>query len=332
MRFFIVFIFLLFSYSPQAFAQCVNPAGVPGEVQFNTSHDVFQGCTSRGWMAFHPPALAADDTPDVFGFTDQTAAATSTIIISNSVTITGIDAATAVTISGAGTPEFRINGGSWVTNGAITDGQTLELRLTSNAAASTMNSATVTVGTLSDQWDVTTGTGCPATPSSGDEGCDMPDGSIYAGESPDGNVAMYTTPADAGQFSWNDGTSTWVDTAMVNCKSAQASCDTGEANTSLLVGLGTSPSPAPYVAARHCDNLTAHGHSDWYLPARYELAVLRTNRTAIGGFNLTGSNPAGWYWSSSERGYGPSWLQRFSDGVQLNGGKSVGLSVRCVRR
>jgi len=333
MRFFIVFIFLLFSYSPQAFAQCVNPAGVPGEVQFNTSHDVFQGCTSRGWMAFHPPALAADDTPDVFGFTDQTAAATSTIIISNSVTITGIDAATAVTISGAGTPEFRINGGSWVTNGAITDGQTLELRLTSNAAASTMNSATVTVGTLSDQWDVTTGTGCPATPSSGDEGCDMPDGSIYAGESPDGNVAMYTTPADAGQFSWNNGTSTWLDIAMVNCTGAQASCDTGEANTALLVGLGTSPSPAPYVAARHCDNLTAHGHSDWYLPASTELAVLRTNRVAIGAFNISGSFPAGWYWSSSESSNALSWNQRFSDGTQsLFNLKFGDLSVRCVRR
>ena len=159
------------------------------------------------------------------------------------------------------------------------------------------------------------------------------DGSVYAGISPDGSVAMYTTPADAGQFSWNDGTSNWVDTAMVNCTSAEASCNTGEANTSLLVGLGTSPSPAPYVAARHCDNLTAHGHSDWYLPARYELAVLRTNRTAIGGFNLTGSNPAGWYWSSSERINSHSWLQRFSDGTQsLFNLKFVDLSVRCVRR
>lgn len=229
MRFFIVFAFLIFMYSPQAFAQCTGPAGITGEVQFNTSHDVFQGCTSRGWMAFHPPA------PDP----------------------------------------------------------------------------------------------CAGSPSPGDV---CSDGSVYAGLSPDGNVPMYTTPADAGQFSWNDGTSNWVDTAMVNCTSAEASCNTGEANTSLLVGLGTSPSPAPYVAARHCDNLTAHGHSDWYLPARYELAVLRTNRTAIGGFNLTGSFPAGWYWSSSERLNFYSWSQRFGDGFLANNNKNYGLSVRCVRR
>jgi len=159
------------------------------------------------------------------------------------------------------------------------------------------------------------------------------DGSVYAGISPDGSVAMYTTPADAGQFSWNDGTSTWVDTAMVNCTGAQASCDTGEANTALLVGLGTSPSPAPYVAARHCDNLTAHGHSDWYLPASTELAVLRTNRVAIGAFNISGSFPAGWYWSSSESSNALSWNQRFSDGTQsLFNLKFVDLSVRCVRR
>jgi len=169
-------------------------------------------------------------------------------------------------------------------------------------------------------------TSCP------DIGDTCDDGSIYAGISPDGLVKLYTTPADAGQFSWNDGTTNWLDIAMVNCVTAEATCDTGEANTALLVGLGSSPSPAPYVAARHCDNLTAHGHSDWYLPARYELAVLSTNRTAIGGFNLTGSFPAGWYWSSSERNNANSWYQRFSDGTQFYFDKLFGLSVRCVRR
>jgi len=162
------------------------------------------------------------------------------------------------------------------------------------------------------------------------------DGSVYAGLSPDGTVPMFTTPADAGQFTWNDGTATYVDTAMQNCISvtpgAQASCQTGEANTALLVGLGTTPSPAPYVAARHCDDLSAHGHDDWYLPAQDELDVLFDNRVAIGGFNVSGSFPAGSYWSSSERLDYIARSQRFSDGFQLNINKSHGLSVRCVRR
>ena len=163
--------------------------------------------------------------------------------------------------------------------------------------------------------------------------CD--DGSIYAGLTPDGDVMMYTTPADAGQFSWNDGTSTpWVDTAMVNCTTgAQASCYTGEANTALLAALGTTPSPAPYVAARHCDGLTAHGHSDWYLPARDELNILYTNHVAIGAFNISGSFRAGLYWASSERNKNASWPQRFSDGSQsIFFNKNEGVSVRCVRR
>lgn len=159
------------------------------------------------------------------------------------------------------------------------------------------------------------------------------DGSVYAGLSPDGNVPMYTTPADAGQFTWNDGSANYVDTAMVNCAAlTEPTCDTGEANTALLVGLGTSPSPAPYVAARHCDNLTAHGHSDWYLPARNELNVLRTNRTVIGGFNLSNSYGDGWYWSSSEVANNSSHIQRFGDGFQGPVDKFGGVAVRCVRK
>ena len=161
-------------------------------------------------------------------------------------------------------------------------------------------------------------------------------GSVYAGLSPDGLVPLYTTPADAGQFSWNDGSTNYVDTAMQNCVSntpgAEASCQTGEANTALLVGLGTTPSPAPYVAARHCDSLVAHGRSDWYLPAQDELDVLFDNRVAIGGFDVSGLHPAGRYWSSSESSSDNARAQRFSSGVQLNPPKDTGHSVRCVRR
>ena len=181
-------------------------------------------------------------------------------------------------------------------------------------------------------------------------GDDCSDGSVFAGLSPDGNVRMYTTPADAGQFSWNDGTTNYVELAMQNCFSispgAQASCQTGEANTALLVALGTTPSPAPYVAARHCDNLDAHGQTDWHLPSQDELHVLyvslvdqNSDNTPGGplgstfGFNVSGSFPAGYYWSSSENGSGFARGQRFSDGFQSSSfNKNGGLSVRCVRK
>ena len=159
------------------------------------------------------------------------------------------------------------------------------------------------------------------------------DGSIYAGLSPDGNVPMYTTPADApGTYSWNDGSTNWVDTAMVNCTGTASSCRTGEANTNLLVSLNGSGSPAPYEAAQYCADLAppdpaALGHSDWYLPARDELTVLYDNRTSIGGFTTSST----WNWSSSESSSSHAHGRDFTGGPGSDP-KRVNSLVRCVRK
>ena len=50
-----------------------------------------------------------------------------------------------------------------------------------------------------------------------------------------------------------------------------------------------------------------------------------------GTFNVTGSYPAGWYWSSSQSNYGYAWAQRFSDGTQYSNYKTSASSLRCVR-
>lgn len=200
MKYLVPVLLLLLSFANPAFAQCVNPSGERGQIVFNETYDVLQGCTARGWMAFHPPA---DATPDAFSFTDQTGTPTNSVISSNALTITGIDVAAAVSISGDGSPEFRINGGAWVTSGNIQDGQTLELRLTSNAADNTMNSATVMVGTVSDQWDVTTAAGGPGIFQDSFEvwssGGDQP---------PNGWIASSWSTSDCGRSSSNvtDGT------------------------------------------------------------------------------------------------------------------------------
>jgi hypothetical protein len=110
-------------------------------------------CQSGFWSE---AVINPDTTPDAFSFTDQADVSTSTLISSNTLNITGIDASVAVSISGDGSPQFSINGGAWGTSGTITNGQTLQLRLTSNSSVATMNSATVTVGTATDQFDVST--------------------------------------------------------------------------------------------------------------------------------------------------------------------------------
>lgn len=113
-------------------------------------------------------------------------------------------------------------------------------------------------------------------------------GSVFAGISPDGNQQMFTTPADAPQTTWNNGSGTSLDSPLVNCTNgSQSSCATGAANTTLLAGLSNGHSP--YRAAQYCENLIAHGATDWYLPADREFQVLADNHSAIGGFTSGGT-------------------------------------------
>jgi hypothetical protein len=98
----------------------------------------------------------------------------------------------------------------------------------------------------------------------------------------------------------------------------------GPANTTTIV----TACPAP-TAAHVCDNLTAFGFSDWYLPANNQLECLRTNAATIGGFANTA------YWSSTE---GAAFLsanaryRTFPSGVSGVGSKSSLNNVRCVRQ
>src|SRR5712692_4294675 len=104
----------------------------------------------------------------------------------------------------------------------------------------------------------------------------LPDGTVYAGISPDTSKPIYTTPADA-------------------------------------------PSTHTFDEAdAYCSMLNSHGHKDWRVPTKSELNVLFNHRAAIGGFNVTGSYPGGWYGSSSQNGSHYAWGQRFSDGSQFN--------------
>lgn len=272
---------------------------------------------------------AADSTPDPFNFSNQTNVARNSLITSNTVTISGLTVSSPVSISGQGSPEFRIDGGSWTTSGIITNGQTLQLRLTSSSSYYTTFSATVDVGGTTDNWTVRTLSNdpCDGSPSIGTVCLDS---SVYAGISPDGNARMFTTPSDAGQmqgFVNNTNPETNID----RCVSTQSYCITGESNTN---DLATRSYPV-YTAARYCRNLVAHGKSDWYLPARNELGVLFNNRTAIGGFVTSSGGFDRIYWSSSEReseGYIIHTDFTRSSLLFSNSSGDNNFNVRCVRK
>jgi hypothetical protein len=84
-------------------------------------------------------------------------------------------------------------------------------------------------------------------------------------------------------------------------------------------------------AQEYAAKLDAHGHQDWRVPTKAELNVLFNNRAAVGGFNVSGSDPAGWYWSASSNYGWYAWEQRFSDGYQYYFNKINHSAVRCVR-
>ncbi|HQI73632.1 MAG TPA: hypothetical protein PLM65_10805 [Smithella sp.] len=103
---------------------------------------------------FYCNMLFADTTPETFIFTDQTRVAVSTVVTSNAITVTGIDTAAPVSITGGA---YSINGGDYTTaNGTVNNGDTVNVRQTSSENFATKTDTTLTIGGVSDTFSVTT--------------------------------------------------------------------------------------------------------------------------------------------------------------------------------
>lgn len=146
-----------------------DEACTPGQYAFSTTTGYV--CVSSGdWNTFSLTDWnnpTPDTTPASFSFVDQTDVATSTVITSAPVQITGINAATAVSASGgtAGICTSTDIGdcGTFGTNpGNITNEQYVRARHTSSASAETAVNTSVTVGGVSDTFTSTTAAGTSA--------------------------------------------------------------------------------------------------------------------------------------------------------------------------
>ena len=162
-----------------------------------------------------------------------------------------------------------------------------------------------------------------------------PDGSVYAGLSPDGNVRMYTTPNDGPNLPWNNGN--WGDYTTTGATSDIS----GASNTAAIVATDSdsvTPGIQPHQAAQYCNDLTAHSHNDWYLPARDEIIVLGDGQADIGGFQGGGVYPASHYNISTEAHENYTYPLHFwgidNGDISPTGAYSKGetLIVRCVRK
>lgn len=130
-----------------------------GAIRFDSGAYVLKYCDGTAWRTVGATVAGADNTPDAFSFTDLTGQSLSTMIFSNIITIAGIDPDQTVSVTGAGTPQISVNNSAWVTAASISAGDELQVRLVSSDTTSTMRSAVVTVGSVSDTWDVTTRAG-----------------------------------------------------------------------------------------------------------------------------------------------------------------------------
>jgi hypothetical protein len=148
-------VYVLQSAAAAAGSSC---SGYPaGAMRYNTTLTNTEFCNGTTWEQV-PPYSTSCGTPSGLSFTALTGQSLSKLLTSNTATITfsGCTSPLAVSVSGSGSPEISINGGSWGTSGSIYSGQTLQVELTSNSSVSTENTATILVATTSANWNVTT--------------------------------------------------------------------------------------------------------------------------------------------------------------------------------
>lgn len=95
-------------------------------------------------------AEAADDTtPDAFSFVDQSGVALSSTVTSAAITVSGIDAAAAISVTGG---EYDINESGTFTSdpGTVNNGDTVRAQHTSSASYSTPTNTVITIGGVPD--------------------------------------------------------------------------------------------------------------------------------------------------------------------------------------
>jgi hypothetical protein len=101
--------------------------------------------------------LGARTTPDTFTFTAVTNVGTGSVQTSNTVTITGINTAAAISITGG---TYSINGGSYVSSsGTVNAGDTVSVRQTASGSGNTTTNAVLTIGSGTTTYAVTTNSG-----------------------------------------------------------------------------------------------------------------------------------------------------------------------------
>jgi len=115
------------------------------------------GGTGNATQSVTVQVIAPDDVPDLFTFPSVQQADLNTSYTSNTVTIGGLGPGIAVNVDATNGAETSVNGGAFSTSTkSITNGQTLAIRMTSPTGYDSTKTTTITVGSVSGTWSIST--------------------------------------------------------------------------------------------------------------------------------------------------------------------------------
>ena len=221
-------------------------------------------------------------TTAAFSFTiaGQTGAATSQLVTSDPVLLPAALPASAISITGDGSPQYSLDGGAFTSAaGTVSGGQTLEVRLTSAAVVAEERTATVTIGSATAEFSVITTDPCQTGP----VGTTCVDGAIFAGVA--NGERIYINSSTQTSLAFMSGLTGYFPSIY----------DRGIDNqTFTLQAKGSLDS---YPAMAHCAGLSSGGRN-YYLPSQSELQEIYANGASLSSA-LIRSGTGDRYWSST---------------------------------
>ncbi len=116
----------------------------------------------------------------------------------------------------------------------------------------------------------------------------------------------------------------WYAGSNTNTMALANGIGAGKSNTDIIIANQGNGDGATY-AARVCHEYQGGNYGDWYLPSEYELNLLYSQKTAVGGFASDD------YWSSTEVNNGNAVFVYFGNGFLNAETKDAAYRVRAIR-
>lgn len=203
------------------------------------------GTVSDTYTVVTKVEVLPDTTPDAFDFADVSNATVSTDYISNTITVSGINAGAAITVTGG---SYSRNGAAFTTNpGTAFNGDSIRARATSSSSGGTATTVQVTIGGVVGTYVVTTAVPVDTTPDAFGgpwvTQTDVQANTVYT--SPPSQITGINGPSPisitGGSYSVNNGAYTTANgTVLVNdvVRVRVTSAATGSTSTTATVTIG----------------------------------------------------------------------------------------------